>query len=133
MYAYWDANDRCPPILMKSARRRIEMDGAPLREKADPPDPSTPRITAVGPNPFRDETWLDLALPRGTPPASIQVFDLSGRIVQTLGVDAANGASSRVVWDGRDASGRRVASGAYFLRLRIEGHAPQVRRVLIMR
>ena len=133
MYALWEEHDRCPPVLMKSARRKIEIDGAPLRAKPDPPDPGTPRITAVGPNPFRDATWLDVALPEGTPAPAIQVFDLSGRIVRSLGVDGASGGSSRIVWDGRDAAGRRVASGAYFLRFRIEGHAPQVRRVLLMR
>jgi hypothetical protein len=136
MYTYWIANDRCPPILMKTGERRIVVDGAPLLEIADPPDPATtasPAIVRVGPNPFRDATWLEFALPPGAPAPKVQVFDLSGRIVRTLAVGSAEGQSSRVAWDGRDGAGQRAASGSYFARVHVEGFAPQVRRIILMR
>jgi hypothetical protein len=135
MYAHWEANDRCPPILMKTATRRMEVDGPPLVQIADPPDPPgavVPEIVRVGPNPFRDETWLDLTLPPGSDDKKVQVFDLSGRIVRTLAV-GSSGPATRVAWDGRNEAGRRAASGTYFVRVSVDGFAPLVRRVILMR
>jgi hypothetical protein len=50
-------------------------------------------------------------------PASLRVFDSSGRLVMTL-LDQKLGAGlHRVSWNGRDAADRRVPAGIYFLRL----------------
>ena len=49
----------------------------------------------------------------------LQVFDAAGRCVRELttpGQDFAAG-GHRLVWDGRDASGRRLAQGVYVVRL----------------
>ncbi len=137
MYTHWITNDRCPPILMKTAERRIVVDGVPLSEIAAPEGlavtTASPAIVRVGPNPFRDATWIELALPPGAPTPKVQVFDLSGRIVRTLAVGSSQEQSSRVTWDGRDGAGRRAASGSYFARVHVEGFAPQVRRIILMR
>jgi len=44
------------------------------------------------------------------------VFDVRGRTVRMLRAEADGHDQARILWDGRDAHGRQVASGTYFLR-----------------
>jgi hypothetical protein len=58
---------------------------------------------------------VHLVAARGAAPAAgAAVYDLAGRRVRTLPTSAAE--PDVVRWDGRDASGRVVASGTYFVR-----------------
>jgi hypothetical protein len=136
MYTLWSDHEKCPPILMKGATRRITVDGPPLVNAPSPVDEGallgSPVITASGPNPFRDATWIEFAVPRQVSSAAVQVFDIAGRNVQTLRARAA-GAKMRAEWNGRDAEGREVSTGAYFFRLEVPGFAPQIRRLILMR
>jgi hypothetical protein len=68
------------------------------------------------PNPFNPATSLSFSL-TSREHVSIEVFDVSGRLVVTLiDRDVEPGVSS-VRWDGRDESGLEVASGTYFARM----------------
>lgn len=74
------------------------------------------RLSAGSPNPSRWRSTLEFDLPRRER-ARIRVYDVAGRLVNTL-VDAElEPGSHEVVWDGRDRSGRRVASGVYLVRM----------------
>ncbi len=76
---------------------------------------------AAYPNPFRDGTTIRFTLDRATP-ASLGVYDAAGRLVTRVTSGATRGPGEvRAFWDGTDASGRRVAPGAYFLRLEALG------------
>jgi hypothetical protein len=44
------------------------------------------------------------------------VYDITGRRVRDLGTILRPSGRSLVRWDGRDAAGRAVASGVYFVR-----------------
>lgn len=77
---------------------------------------ATLELTGGSPNPFRAATTVRYSLTREAP-VSLTVHDATGRLVRTL-VDAARPAgASEATWDGRDASGREVAAGVYFVRL----------------
>lgn len=68
------------------------------------------------PNPFNPRTTLRFNVPEPGR-VNLRVFDARGRLVATL-VDAVRDAGfHQVVWDGRDASGGKVASGVYFARM----------------
>ncbi|MBZ0268314.1 T9SS type A sorting domain-containing protein [bacterium] len=68
------------------------------------------------PNPFSSETAVTFATPQPST-VRLDVFDVTGRRVIRL-VDGPLPAGSHTArWDGRDASGSRVASGVYLLRL----------------
>ena len=61
---------------------------------------------------------IRFALQGVTPKAAeLLVFDLAGRRLTRL----EGRAGDPLRWDGRDAGGRRVASGVYFYRVRTEG------------
>ena len=70
-----------------------------------------------------------LAVTRPTS-VSVQVFDLSGRLVKSLysGADLS-GHYDHLSWDGRDASGKRVPPGLYLVSLSVDGDARQTSRV----
>jgi hypothetical protein len=68
------------------------------------------------PNPFNPLTTISFSLPRESL-VSLRVFDLRGRLVRTLLDESRPAGVHTVVWDGRDESGGRVASGTYVTRL----------------
>ena len=57
---------------------------------------------------------------------------MSGARIRALLVGERRAGPHEVAWDGRDDRGRRVAAGAYFLRLRA-GEASVTRKVLRIR
>lgn len=85
------------------------------------------RLTAR-PTPFRDSVRLDWAL-ADSGPARIRIFDVKGRLVRAFD---ASGSGGSVRWDARTETGRRVAAGAYFVRLDADGRQ-EVRRVVYLR
>jgi hypothetical protein len=90
-------------------------------------------VLTVGPampNPSRGAIRLNYTLPDARP-VHIAVFDLRGRRVAVLNDDVQGPGEHSVVWNGRDASGRRAAAGLYTLQLRAGGEAMSQRVVLI--
>jgi hypothetical protein len=85
------------------------------------------RLLPNRPNPFNPQTTISYELPK---PGRVvlSVFDLAGRCVRLL-VDTELGAGRHeVTWDGRDATGQRLASGSYLARLVADG---QMRSLLM--
>ncbi|MCI0452265.1 MAG: T9SS type A sorting domain-containing protein [Candidatus Latescibacteria bacterium] len=97
---------------------------------ADAPATGT-RLAQNVPNPFNPTTTIPFSLAaRG--PATVSVFDTSGRLVRTL-VDETRAAGDHVVrWDGRDARGRSVASGVYFYRL-VAGSVTESKKMVLLK
>ena len=69
------------------------------------------------PNPFNPMTEIRYYLPEAAD-VRLEVYDISGRLVDRLadGLQPKGWRTAR--WDGTDAGGRSVASGVYFYRLR---------------
>ncbi len=85
---------------------------------ADPgPAAAAPdRILTAAPNPFTTRTAVRLALGHEAP-AALAIYDASGRLVTTLLDQVLPAGEHLVAWDGRDAAGHALPSGAYFVRL----------------
>ncbi len=99
------------------------------RSVAFPPEPVALGLRAH-PNPFNPRTDLSFALARPDR-VRLAVYDLSGRLVATL-LDADLPAGPQLVpWDGRDAHGRAVASGAYVARLATPSRSTSTKLVLL--
>jgi len=65
-------------------------------------------------------------------PVTLQLFDITGRRVQTLGGEEDGGLSGSFVWDGRDLLGRPASSGVYYGKL--EGGSDEYDvRILLLR
>ncbi|WP_412068663.1 FlgD immunoglobulin-like domain containing protein [Rubrivirga sp. IMCC43871] len=78
------------------------------------PNPSAGIVTV----PFR------LAAPG---PVRADVVDVLGRVVRVLLLDDLDAGAHLLSWDGHDGAGRRVAAGAYLLRLDADGSRSAVR------
>jgi hypothetical protein len=69
------------------------------------------------PNPFHDQVTVAFELP-SRQPVTIAVYDLSGRLRRTIADGALEAGKHERTWDGRDAEGRTLASGIYFVVLK---------------
>jgi len=88
-------------------------------------------MLAAGPNPVFGATLLTFSLPQEAA-VTLRVFDPAGRAVRALLDHAVQGPGRQVVtWDGTDAQGRPVASGAYLCRLEALGRAETSRVVVV--
>jgi len=83
------------------------------------------------PNPFNPMTNIEFSLPKAGP-VSLQVYDLTGRLVRTLVAEVSYDVGTHTVpWNGTDLTGRVVASGVYFYRLVAEDQRLSGRMVLL--
>lgn len=91
-------------------------DGSPA---ADGPGVVDARLQArgIGPNPFRSRATVSFDLPVRQP-VHVAVYDAGGRLCRTVVQAELEPGSHDLVWDGRDAGGRSVPSGIYFVVLR---------------
>ena len=78
--------------------------------------PRAARILGSQPNPFNPPTTLTIDLPQPGR-AQLAVYDATGRRVRTLLQANLAAGTHAVVWDGRDDTGRPLASGIYEARL----------------
>ena len=95
----------------------INMPGAPGAHARQAP-PAETALLANYPNPFNPETWIPYQLSK---PAEVTVtlYNMQGVIVRELALGhkpaGVYWSRSRAVhWDGRNASGEKVATGVYF-------------------
>jgi predicted acyltransferase (DUF342 family) len=72
------------------------------------------------PNPFNPSTSISFALPKAGE-VTLAIYNLRGQLVATLHQGAMAAGRQQMVWDGKDASGRQVASGVYVYRLEAGG------------
>jgi len=85
------------------------------------PDPAIEwanRLLPTFPNPFRTEAAIEFTVAKSSA-VELNVYDVTGRKVATLVDDIRLPGRHRVIWSGRNDSGRRVASGVYFTRLEV--------------
>jgi predicted outer membrane repeat protein len=96
-------------------------------------NPQIPLAFAVEPNypnPFNPVTTIRFAIPTSAR-TTVTVFDVRGRAVKTLVDSELPAASHSVQWRGDDGSGRAVAAGVYFYRVRSGEHEAVGRMALI--
>lgn len=83
------------------------------------------------PNPSDGTTRWVVVVPAGGRGVA-RIFDFGGRLVRTLTPEPLDSGGHLLVWDGRDASERQVASGLYFCRLETE-QGQRLQRVMLIR
>lgn len=97
------------------------------------PGADTPAATGLGvptPNPFNARLSVPFSLSRSGR-ATIELYDLRGRVVRTLLDETRDAGHGAVLWNGRDEQGRKAASGVYFVRFRAVG-ADEIRKVMLV-
>jgi len=97
-------------------------DGTIWRIASAPTDttdlPTAARLEQNVPNPFNPGTTIGYVVPVGGAHVTLEVYDVAGRLLNTL-IDAPRPAGRRqVFWDGTDEEGRAMPAGVYLYRLR---------------
>ena len=69
------------------------------------------------PNPFNPVTTIEFSVPEDAP-VTLAIYDVTGRLIQTLVSGEMNSGNHRIVWDGLDSSGDAVSAGMYLYTLR---------------
>jgi thiol-disulfide isomerase/thioredoxin len=83
------------------------------------------------PNPCRSDVSISYALPKAGE-VTLNVYDVSGRLVRTLESGTKNAGSQQTPWDLRDNSGRTVSNGIYVYRL-IAGAQTRTQKLTVIR
>ncbi len=119
------------PAGTRMLRQWILSLGTPTAIKEANTVPAANRLHTNYPNPFNPATTLHFSL--ATPaPASLVVFDVTGRRVREVISGYMAGGEHRVAWDGRDDAGRQMGSGVYLARLKV-GPSTQAQRLTLLR
>jgi len=71
---------------------------------------------AISPNPVTSGADIKMAIPVAGM-ASLKVYDVQGRLVNTLFDDKIAAGEHAIHWGGANTNGRRVASGIYFMKM----------------
>jgi hypothetical protein len=87
-------------------------------------------LRRASPNPFNPQTTIAFSLTRKQS-VRLKVVDVAGRIVRTLWDGGLDAGTHRMVWDGRDGRGSRVASGVYLSVLKAEEGTRTGKMVLV--
>ncbi len=89
------------------------------------------RLLPNVPNPFNPQTEIRFELGR---PGQVRVaiYDVTGRVVRTLVNTRLDTGPHTRVWQGRDDSGRSVSSGAYYVRMTVEGKVDH-RKIMLLK
>jgi hypothetical protein len=74
------------------------------------------------PNPFNPTTTVEYVLP-ASGHVTMRVYDTNGALVRAIVNETQSQGAHRVIWNGRNDAGVRVASGVYLLRIQSAGHA----------
>ena len=83
------------------------------------------------PNPFNPQTTIAFEISEQAA-VSLLVFDVSGRLVRVLiDNEIVEGGRHEAVWNGRDDTGRKVATGVYFYRIEAGQWSEMKRMALI--
>lgn len=81
--------------------------------------PAELRLHRAAPNPFNPGTRIVFEIPgRSAAPVHLGIYAVTGRLARVLIEDSISPGTHVVDWDGKDQSGRAMASGVYLVRLR---------------
>jgi hypothetical protein len=95
------------------------------------PEPVVEKLyLAFGPNPFNPKTEIRFGLPQASM-VKLDIYDLRGRKMARLVDDFLENGHHSVSWYGKDTTGRNVASGVYFMKLKVNAEVLTQRLTLI--
>ncbi len=114
--------------------RHVEVEGDPFTAVLEDFSAGRPDAFALSqnfPNPFNSGTVIRFALPRDEE-VELAVYNLAGQQVATLVAGRRQAGTYAINWDGRDRSGRALATGMYFYRLKA-GDRVETRKLMLLR
>ncbi|MBT4332649.1 MAG: T9SS type A sorting domain-containing protein [Candidatus Cloacimonetes bacterium] len=84
------------------------------------------------PNPFNPTTTISFSIPEETK-VDLSIYNIKGQKIKSLLGDQISAGEHSIVWNGVDASGKKVGSGIYLYKLNINGKTEAVRKCLLLK
>ena len=84
------------------------------------------------PNPFNPETTISFSIPEESK-VDLSIFNIKGQKIRSLLNDQITAGEYSIVWNGEDASGKKVSSGVYLYKLHINDKTELVKRCLLLK
>lgn len=103
---------------------------AGINETEAPATPSPVTLYQNYPNPSKKKTMIRFTISNNTN-ISLNIYDISGRLVKTLANGIPGTGSYFVVWDGKNEEGKEVPGGVYLYTLRA-GAYKETRKLLLI-
>ncbi|HPR18438.1 MAG TPA: FlgD immunoglobulin-like domain containing protein [Candidatus Cloacimonadota bacterium] len=85
------------------------------------------------PNPFNPETKISFSVTQSSAFATIEIFNIKGQKVKTLMECQVSAGDFNCIWKGRDDNGKRVSSGTYIARLKIDGKEQATCKIMLLK
>lgn len=113
---YSEPNPECALIGAWDEGCGSSTSSAPWHES----DTTQLRLTRIAPNPLARSAVITYEIDANSDGQdfTLDILDVSGRLVRALVHDRRSSGTHHVTWDGHDDSGRMVNEGVYFCRLR---------------
>jgi hypothetical protein len=89
----------------------------------------TTQLKGCYPNPFNPSTTISFSLGEETQ-VNIDIYNLKGQKVRHLTSDNFSRGEHKLLWDGKDDQGRKVASGIYFAEMRTPTYKKHIKMLL---
>lgn len=104
-------------------------------EKTAPDEvvPEKFRLAQNYPNPFNAETVIELDIPESATGQTLEaeIFNALGQKIRDLATRVVSAGNLNLRWDGRADNGGRLASGIYFLRIKVGGIDEVIKMLLL--
>jgi len=84
------------------------------------------------PNPVVNSTNISFSLPKNADNVELKIYNIKGQLVKKFKMQNAKCGMNSMVWNGRDNSGKPVASGIYFYKLSID-KTEIIKKMIILR
>ncbi len=92
--------------------------------------PSTFAMLGNYPNPFNSQTTIQVSL-KYSDSISVNIYDISGRLINSLYQPAGHTGINRIVWNGDNEFGKGVVSGTYFYEVKSNNYSESGKMILI--
>jgi len=115
--------------VMEDGTRQLLSDG--LVHKYEPQLPRRYALDQNYPNPFNPRTTIAFALPSAGR-TSIRIYDVAGRLVDTVLDEDMPAGRHAVEWSGKDSNGRGVSTGVYYYQVN-SGSYRQTKRMTLVK
>ena len=83
------------------------------------------------PNPFNPITTISFSIPNDSN-VELSIYNIKGQKIKTLAHEYYSKGKHSIVWDGEDASGKKVASGVYLYKLSVNSRIKTVKKCLLL-